>query len=420
MKLLFLSILLAFSLSVVSQNRYEETIAYETVDKKIILKASIAGHEYKFLLDSRARTAILSDIEKEVGAERKEMLVPFVRPDVNAISACVIDRLCIGDNIFIDKKAAFLIDDGYLRGIGVSGIISLDVFAGYVLTINGRDKTLTISNPYKPAYMPVKNRLTTTDGNKFDVKAGSNVYNVTLDLAGDFTLAVGDAAYAQMQSVLTDKKEGTFANTYSSYSPVKTGAKMGVLPSLSINTVELKNVDVINSPVFNDNPLLGAGILDKCVFSLDYSAKRIFFQPYEDLEVITTSASSAISSEEVVDSGQVIKLNKPLFFNNIFDYRKGNKWEYQGSLPAIIDFWAEWCGPCKRTNPILEELAREYTGKIIIYKLNVDEEKDVAAYFKANTLPMFLFIPKDGEPVRISGAHPKSGFIDMINKYLLK
>ena len=98
-------------------------------------------------------------------------------------------------------------------------------------------------------------------------------------------------------------------------------------------------------------------------------------------------------SKKEVKSGEVIVMNKEMFIKDVFDYEKSEEWKYKGDKPAIIDLYADWCGPCRMTAPIMKSLAKEYDGKIVIYKVNVDKEKELAALFNATSIPLFVFIP---------------------------
>lgn len=97
--------------------------------------------------------------------------------------------------------------------------------------------------------------------------------------------------------------------------------------------------------------------------------------------------------KEVTGNGEVVVMNKEMFLKDVFDYEKSKEWKYKGDKPAIIDLYADWCGPCRQTAPIMKELAKEYAGKIIIYKVNVDRQKELAALFNATSIPLFVFIP---------------------------
>ena len=93
--------------------------------------------------------------------------------------------------------------------------------------------------------------------------------------------------------------------------------------------------------------------------------------------------------------------------------------KFLGNKPAIVDFTATWCGPCQRIAPILEELAKEYEGEIVIYKVDVDENKPLAKSFEVSSIPAVMFIPIDGEPVMTIGSRDKAKFQEQINTILL-
>lgn len=119
--------------------------------------------------------------------------------------------------------------------------------------------------------------------------------------------------------------------------------------------------------------------------------------------------------------GEVVVMNKALFIKDVFDFEKpSTDWNYKGSLPAIIDLYADWCGPCRQTAPIMKELAKEYAGKIVIYKVNVDKEKELSALFNATSIPLFVFIPMKGEPQLFRGAADKATYKKAIDEFLLK
>ncbi|MDQ1267223.1 MAG: hypothetical protein QG635_2377 [Bacteroidota bacterium] len=109
-------------------------------------------------------------------------------------------------------------------------------------------------------------------------------------------------------------------------------------------------------------------------------------------------------------------LTKETFLEKIFDFEHKDQWEFRGELPAIIDFYADWCGPCKMVAPIMEELSRDYAGKVDIYKINTEEEQELAGAFGIRSIPSVLFCPKDGKPQMSVGALPKQGFVEAIEK----
>lgn len=116
-----------------------------------------------------------------------------------------------------------------------------------------------------------------------------------------------------------------------------------------------------------------------------------------------------------------IHLTKAEFLSKVANYESSpSEWKYLGDKPCIVDFYADWCGPCKAVAPILEELAKEYAGKIIIYKVNTDQEPDLSAAFGIRSIPSFLFCPMAGKPQMTSGAMSKADFKKAIDDLLLK
>ncbi|MDP2366483.1 MAG: thioredoxin [Ignavibacteria bacterium] len=113
------------------------------------------------------------------------------------------------------------------------------------------------------------------------------------------------------------------------------------------------------------------------------------------------------------------QLTKETFLTKVFDYEKNQDWKFNGELPAIIDFWAPWCGPCRMVGPVLEELSEEYKGKVNIYKVNTDEEQELGGVFGIRSIPSILFVPLVGQPKMAVGALPKESLKQTIDKELL-
>ena len=112
-------------------------------------------------------------------------------------------------------------------------------------------------------------------------------------------------------------------------------------------------------------------------------------------------------------------LTKETFLEKIFDFEKNKEWTYKGELPAIIDFYADWCGPCKMIAPIINELSTEYEGKVNFYKIDTEKEQELAAAFSIQSIPSLLFIPMEGAPRMAAGALPKDALVDIIKKELI-
>ena len=117
----------------------------------------------------------------------------------------------------------------------------------------------------------------------------------------------------------------------------------------------------------------------------------------------------------------VKQLNKQEFTTKVADIEKSKgEWKFLGERPALIDFYATWCGPCKMLAPVLDELADEYAGQVDIYKVNVDEEEELAALFGIRSVPSLLFVPMNGTPQMAQGALPKKNLKEAIQNVLLK
>lgn len=114
-----------------------------------------------------------------------------------------------------------------------------------------------------------------------------------------------------------------------------------------------------------------------------------------------------------------IQLTTAGFKEHIFDFDAEKEWKYRGDLPAIIDFYADWCGPCKMVAPMLEELANEYEGKLLVYKIDTEAEQELSGAFGITSIPTFLFIPAEGDPSLQPGALPRHVFKQIIDEHLL-
>jgi thioredoxin 1 len=111
-------------------------------------------------------------------------------------------------------------------------------------------------------------------------------------------------------------------------------------------------------------------------------------------------------------------LTKETFLNKVFNYEKNKEWKFEGDRPCVIDFYADWCGPCKMVAPVLEDLAKDYNGKIDVFKVNTEEEQELASAFGIRSIPSFLFVPATGEPQMALGALPKETFVNAFKEVL--
>ncbi len=125
------------------------------------------------------------------------------------------------------------------------------------------------------------------------------------------------------------------------------------------------------------------------------------------------------AKESKSNGSNVIVMTNEMFKQKVFNYEVNKEWKFEGDLPVIIDFYATWCGPCRQLSPRVEEIAKEYAGKIIVYKVDTDEENQLAQNMGITNLPTLLFIPAKGQPQSSMGAIPKEELVRAINEVLL-
>jgi thioredoxin len=111
-------------------------------------------------------------------------------------------------------------------------------------------------------------------------------------------------------------------------------------------------------------------------------------------------------------------LSVETFKTKVFDYETNKEWRFEGERPAIVDFYADWCGPCRSLSPVLEEISKEYEGKVDVYKVNTESQPELAGMFGISSIPSILFIPKEGKPRMAVGALPKAGIEKAIAEVL--
>ena len=115
----------------------------------------------------------------------------------------------------------------------------------------------------------------------------------------------------------------------------------------------------------------------------------------------------------------VIMLDNDSFKKLVFNYEQNKEWKYEGDKPAIIDFYADWCAPCRQLSPLVDEIAREYKGKIVVYKVDTEKERALSQSMGITGLPTLLFIPAEGQPRISMGALPKESLVKAVNEILL-
>ena len=137
--------------------------------------------------------------------------------------------------------------------------------------------------------------------------------------------------------------------------------------------------------------------------------------------LILLVAGMTANAQEKKDDSKVKFLTYKEFLKKVWDFEKDpSTFKYKGKLPAVIDFYADWCGPCRRVAPLMEKFAEDYDGRLLVYKINVDKEKELSAAFQVKSIPMVLFIPTEGMPMMQVGAMTEEGYREVIEQQLLK
>ncbi|MEO8513741.1 MAG: thioredoxin [Ignavibacteria bacterium] len=140
---------------------------------------------------------------------------------------------------------------------------------------------------------------------------------------------------------------------------------------------------------------------------------------YVNPNSLNTKSENNKSETPKSESTKMVHLTAAEFKQKVFNYETEKDWKFTGDKPVIIDFYADWCGPCKMVAPVLEELSKEYDGKVQIYKVDTETEQELASVFGIRSIPSILFIPKEGKPQMSTGAMQKAGFIQAIQEILL-
>jgi len=171
--------------------------------------------------------------------------------------------------------------------------------------------------------------------------------------------------------------------------------------------------------------LIIAGILTIAAVSFLYGCSKKDDASAKNNTTIISSNNN--SPEEIKNPNNTSSpSNKPehltakTFKEKVFNYDTNKDWKYEGSTPCIVDFYADWCKPCKILSPILEEIAAEYGDRLIVYKVNTDEEQELSSAFGITSIPSLLFVPGEGKPQMTTGALPKEELIKIINQFLVK
>ena len=139
------------------------------------------------------------------------------------------------------------------------------------------------------------------------------------------------------------------------------------------------------------------------------------------IAMVILAAAFTANAQDKKEESKVKQLTYKEFIKKVWNFENNpNTFIYKGDLPAVIDFYADWCGPCRRVAPIMEKMAEEYEDRLLVFKVNVDQEKELAAAFQVKSIPMVLFIPLEGQPMMQVGAMQEAEYKKVVEEKLIK
>jgi thioredoxin len=157
-------------------------------------------------------------------------------------------------------------------------------------------------------------------------------------------------------------------------------------------------------------------IYDISIITISLCVKMYYIKIVRDEITINNTYYFDYSEGDTIMAQQI---TKEQFIKDIFDYENNEEWDFQGDVPCVIDFYADWCGPCKMVAPVIEELSEEYDGKVNFFKVDTEKEQELSAAFGIRSIPSLLFIPKEGKPKMSMGALPKDQLKEIVDNELL-
>lgn len=338
----------------------------ETFDYQLLRQGEMA---LAMTLDNQPALFVLALNEKTVLFQEEKSTPETVQNTTHTLS--------LGKSLYAEKQS-FAVESApaTYREQGVKGLLGMDMFRNVVLTIDAKNHKLTISAPYRPDFMKLFNRIRLNEAPQQALRLPVmvNQQNVSLPLRLD------------QSSGLTLSQEQC--------------QQLGVATSCSLKIAHTEWETAIATTKEAADSFLGNGILQHGLLSIDFTKASIYFQAYDENAIVYKSVSK---SDIVVETGKPTDIGRTYFLDHVWDYTASTPYTYRDSVPCVIDFWANWCIPCKRLSPLIDELAKKYAGKIKFYKVNYDQEKKLAADLGIGALPTLLVIPTKGKPQTIVG-----------------
>lgn len=401
-----------------TKNTVSEVREYREVDGKIIITCIANGVEADFVLDLAGQTAVLPEYVEKLGidpeSKGKLPYSDFQFKKVPTSKVVSINSLSFGNSAFGNEVATFILgDEPYLRELGVAGIVGGSLFKGVVLTIDSRRKKITMSQPYRPSYIKLDRRanakLLQGVGMECLVTIDGVAFSCMLDTWNRGLVELCETDFARLNG-----KDSKAVLVYNGYGKTLVSSPAKVAGQCDFVKESFKEVNIpMNRSLVHS--VVGTDLLKHGILSIDYVRQTIYFQSFDLVEV----KDEVIEDQVVVEPGKLNEITGVYFRENIHDYKKGTDFIFNGDKPVVIDFWASWCGPCKKLLPVMEQYAAKYKDQVIFLKVNADKEKELCNMFHINALPTLFFLPVNGKPIVEIGADPEK-YERIIKEQLLK
>lgn len=375
--ILFLLVgLLSTHLSVFAQssNSLQETYDYQELDDgSIAVTLQMDGRDALFVLSVSKETALFSEtLPKETTPALPHTLV-------------------LGQSLYAHERIfPYTTRPLAFRTSKVVGVLGLDMLRNVILTIDSKQHKLTFSSPYRPGFIKLSNRIRLLTEPEKEVKIPVSIDGkdyalpISLDFSSLLCLTPDDLQRVGKGDSCTIR----IANT-------------------SIQTVSVRT----NQPAHS---YLGRDLLRHGLLSIDFTKSAVYFQSFDSS---APSYDASVEKQPIMTDGKVEEIGRTYFLNHIWDYTTHHQFAYKDSVPAVIDFWATWCVPCKRLSPLLSRLAEKYKGKIRFFKVNYVTEQQLSKDLGIEALPTLYIIPAKGLPQQMVG--PKLEDVEpMIQKLL--
>lgn len=346
-------------------NVTSEILPYRDVDGYMIIRANVGGVEGDFLLDSRGKVAVTEQAAVVRAMKVDKPVDNYPRGGFQVVGGATAIGFFVGNTVYQkDISTRVLKENVLLTKLKVDGVIGFAAFSNVVVTINSKAKTITLSTPYKPAYLKLVNR----DNAELSRSEGLTIQII---INGKPVKAIAD--FYQNEPLVLSATDAQLINS---------GSAAVKLAGISVNNVKVTKGDATRTVV-------GKSILNKGVISFDIERNKYYFQSFNQGE---ESSAPAVKKETVaMVPGKVNSIDREYFLKHVYDYKNNKEWKTIGGKPVVIDFWATWCGPCMKMMPVMEELAAKYKDKVVFYKVNVDKEGELRQIFKANAIPLVIF-----------------------------